>query len=210
MVRAQNVGKPFDEPIDDAAEPHRLCLLHAAPCMRKQPARQRGIAIGHCAVDLEAGAGPDQTVAQGFVVTDTEALRGAVPQGGERTRGALAQQPPHLPFKTQHVMRHALGFIALGDIPQQAIDEPGQGLHAVVVGAVDQHDRKVIAQGREIAVTRQKRRAQRRQIDRIEAGARPPARQVKRNLRLQFGFHEHIRDLKPCAGGRHSLPAAIR
>ena len=106
--------------------------------MREETAGQCGVAIDQRTVDLEGAPSPAETVAQQFVVTHPEALRGHVPEGRQRSFDTFGQQHPELPLETQHVPRHPLGIVAAGNVLQQAIDEAGKGLHAVAVGsAVD-------------------------------------------------------------------------
>jgi hypothetical protein len=163
--------------------------------MRENTGRQRGVAIDQRPVDLESASCSGETVAQHVVFAHAKSLHSLVPQRRERAFGASGQQYPKLPLETQNVPRHALGVVAAGDVLQHAIEKPRNGLDPFAVGsAVDQHEGKVVAQRREVAVAREQRGAQGERFDGLEAGG-PSAGQVKGDVRLKFGFHEHVQIL---------------
>ena len=192
-VRTENVRKLLRETGDDVAQTRCFRILHHAPRVGDKTLGQCGIAIDERSVDLEGGAGAAEAAAQRFVITCPEALRGRVPQCRKRPFDALGQQHPQLSLEAQHVPRHPLGVVTLGQILQEAIDDGGKRLNAVCAATVgDQHQRKVVTQRGEIAVAREQRGAQRERIDGLEAGGGALAREVKRNLRLKQGFHDGV------------------
>jgi hypothetical protein len=63
-----------------------------------------------------------------------------------------------LPLELQHLLRRTLRVIPLCDAGQQPVDDRGYRLHSLAAGSIaDQHDREVVAQRREIAITGKER-----------------------------------------------------
>ena len=85
----------------------------------------------------------------------------------------------------------AIGIAVGSDRLQRAIDQPGQRLHRLLVVA-HQHERIVVAQRGEIAVSGENRRMQIAAGKRGELTLRQPAGEMKRDVRLKFCLHAEI------------------
>ena len=190
--RAPDVGELAHQRVDQRAEFLSLARLRVPPRLRDEACGQRGVAIDHQAVLLECVAGLREHLADRLVRVHAELLRGARPELRQLARRTRRDHHAELALEPQHVLAHPLAFEpARGEIGDQRADDARQRMDVVGAGRLRQHQRKIVAQSRKIAVSGEQRGAQRANVDRREAVAVALAGHVEDQLVLEFRDHVH-------------------
>ena len=99
----------------------------------------------------------------------------AAPQLAERAGGTHVDGTTDFLLELQRVAAQTLAFdAARRDVLEHRVDEAAERAHELghAFALLGEHDRKVVAQGREVAVRRQHRRTQAEAVDRRQAVAR--------------------------------------
>ena len=149
--------------------------------------RRLSAAVDDLPVEEEDDAGAAQAVAQRF----SRAIIGLGKQGGFRQIPKLQQgslpaaggEGSYFLLEREHVPPQTLALDATGsNFLQDAVDDVREGSHECAIGiAVDQHQRKIVAELRQIPVGAEQGRAQVSNVGRIVAG--PFTYQVKSGKR---------------------------
>ena len=135
-----------------AARPRHRCVEHAR--------RHRAIAIDDLAVELQLFGEVGQHGFGRRIVRRGEPRRGFVPRARRALpRAPRGEQRAHFALEPQHVLAQPLAFEPVRrDLLQHLVDDRRERAQRAGAGtAVDQHQRKVVAQPREIAVAREER-----------------------------------------------------
>jgi hypothetical protein len=119
-----------------------------------------------------------------------EAAGGLVPQFRQRSPAAGRHEDADLALEPEQMPGQALAAVVLDEAVDHLVDDPGQALHvAPVAGVAQQHQWKIVAQRRQVAVPREQCGACVRAGRRFGDGAGLPAGPVEGDLRLQFCVH---------------------
>ena len=219
---AQDVRQPDHQPLDGRPEALRFPLLRGPPHMVEDAGGHRGIAIDDLAVELQFFGEVGQHRLGRRVLGRSEPRRGGGPELGQRTARARGEECSQFALEAQHVLPQPLAFEpAWRDLLQDFVDDRGQRAQRARPGtAVDQHQRKVVAQPREVAVAREEGGTQRQAVDRVDAVALPPPGREEEVLLVISGGHVHcgslsrvrdsIRRVFRRPRGPDSRPAATR
>ena len=160
-VGGQDVAEPALQPLDAAAQRARLFLLERAPRMRHQAPGERFVAVGELAVHGER--------------------HGSVPQPRELAAGAAGEHRAQLALAPQRLL--ACLLVAALERCVHHARQPVQG------AVLRQHQGKVVAQRREVAVARQQRRSQLEGLERLRACGELLPGEVEGELRLEISVH---------------------
>ena len=208
---AQDVREPQHETAQLGLEATRLDSLCGAPGMRDKSGRHVAGAAEQLSVGGQGAAHLAQHLFQRFAFARTQRRRGLLPQLAERAGdtpldGTRISSSSCSPWRRRRSPSTPRG----GDVLEHRVDEAAQRAHELGPAfARFEHDRKVVAQGRELAVGRQHRRTQAEAFDRRQAVALAPAGEVKDQLvRGRLRFHRHSRSCRVGSGAAHAARVA--
>ena len=181
---AQDVREPQHERLSSAWKRRALSSLRGAPGMRDESGRHVAGAAEQLAVGGQGAARLAQHLFQRFAFARAERRRGLLPQLAERAGGTESMARRISSSSCSAWRRSALAFdAARRDVLQHRVDQAAERAHELGHAfARRENDREVVAQGRELAVRRQHRRAQAEAVDRRQAVALAPAGDVKDQL----------------------------
>ena len=186
--RPQDVGQRLHEPVDLVVEAARLPLLRRTPGVHDEAGRNVAIAVDDLAVDLQLGAhvGEDLLDAVVTVTVTGEARHGLLPEVGEHAPRSVADERAQLALETKHLPAQSLALeTAWCKLLQDAVDGRRQRAHErTVARSLDEDDRVVVPEPRQVTVAGEECRPERRSVDRVELVTRPASGQVEDDLSL--------------------------
>ena len=155
--------------------------------MAQQAPRHGVVAVDDDSVETHGLARVLQRIAQGRVASGGEPRHGGLPHLRQAARVAGGGRPTDVALDVQQLLAHRLAGRAGGRlVADQLVDQVGQRARERPArrGPFDQHQRKVVAQPRQVTVAGQQRRSQAQLADRLERRGGLAAGQVEGGLGL--------------------------
>ena len=179
----------IDQPVDERPERFGLALLRALPDVAQHARRHRPVAVDDLAVELQLLGDVREHALGRRIAGRRKARRRLGPQLGEPSAGAARLQHADLALEPQHVLAQPLAVDAVRrDFLQHLVDHRGERTQRARSGtAVDEHQREVVAQARQVAIARKNRGPQAEAVDRVDTFAMPRPRRDEQSVARDAG-----------------------
>ena len=192
-LRAEDVGQFHDQLVDFGARFLRLLLLLRLPGVPEQAERHRLVAVDDFAIGLQRGSQSLKIFRQCLVILRANASRGGIAKLRQRPCFAFREQLADLALEPRGMFPYALSVTVRRDLFERAVEQSGERLHRFSIARrANEHERKIVAQRRKIAVAGKNRRMQVALGKRIALALGLSAREMKRDVRLKFYLHAEV------------------